>query len=202
MSGKLFRNAELNNSLSSALRSGEHGLVTVPGLIKRVLAEESWREFVTQMGEHVQYERFADFVATPPLKGLGSELSLIRRIVVDDPEALDLYDQAVRTSNGGDRRSESFSVNNIHTERPAGTSQDRALRKLRSDAPELHAEVLAGHISAHAAMVKAGFRPKTFTVRADRPESVARTLRKHLTRDQLRELAEMLADEPPEQQPR
>lgn len=201
MSGKLFRNAELNNSLSSALRSGEHGLVTVPGLIKRVLVEESWREFVTQMGEHVQYERFADFVATPPLKGLGSELSLIRRIVVDDPEALDLYDQAVQNPHGGDHASAESKNNNIQLA-PQGTSKARALRKLRSDAPKLHAEVLAGNISAHAAMVQAGFRPKTFTVRADRPESVARTLRKHLTRDQLRELAEMLADEPPEQQPR
>jgi hypothetical protein len=201
VSGKLFRNAELNNSLSSALRSGEHGLVTVPGLIKRVLVEESWREFVTQMGEHVQYERFADFVATPPLKGLGSELSLIRRIVVDDPEALDLYDQAVQNPHGGDHASAESKNNNIQLA-PQGTSKARALRKLRSDAPKLHAEVLAGNISAHAAMVQAGFRPKTFTVRADRPESVARTLRKHLTRDQLRELAEMLADEPPEQQPR
>lgn len=201
MSGKLFHNAELNNSLSSALRSGEHGLVTVPGLIKRVLAEESWREFVTQMGEHVQYERFADFVTTPPLKGLGSELSLIRRIVVDDPEALDLYDQAVQNPHGGDHTSAESKNNNIQLA-PQGMSKARALRKLRSDAPKLHAEVLAGNISAHAAMVQAGFRPKTFTVRADRPESVARTLRKHLTRDQLRELAEMLADEPPEQQPR
>jgi len=41
-------------------------------------------------------------------------------------------------------------------------------------------------------MVQAGFRPKTFTIRSDRPESIARTLRKQLDPEILRRLIELL----------
>lgn len=174
-------------SLGSALRDGEHGLHTVPWLLKRALAEGSWREFVTQRGERVEHEHFAEFVTTPPLKGIGSSVDLVRRIVADDKEALDLLDQALQNPHGGDQ-----SKNNNIQVAPQGTSAARALRKLRKDAPELHSDVLAGHLSAHAAMVKAGFRPKTFTVRGDRPDSIARALRKNLTREQLADLRKLL----------
>jgi hypothetical protein len=43
---------------------------------------------------------------------------------------------------------------------PDGTSVASALRRLRKDAPALHARVLAGEISPHAAMVQAGFRKR------------------------------------------
>lgn len=182
-------NAVLVEALGSSLMRGGNALQAVPDLLKRVLAEEAWRDFITQRGEHVEHERFADFVTTPPLAGLGAEVALIRRIVADDTEALDLLDQALQSP------ASIHAVSNIHgTERPAGTTKDRALRKLRKDAPEVHAEVLAGRLSAHAAMVQAGFRPKTFTVRADDAESAARTLRKHLPPDQLATLARLLLE--------
>lgn len=47
---------------------------------------------------------------------------------------------------------------------PTGTSTAAALRRLRKHRPDLHAAVLAGRMTAHAAMVAAGFRPKTITV--------------------------------------
>jgi hypothetical protein len=131
----------------------------VPALLKRVLAEGSWREFVTQRGERVVHERFADFAGTPPLKGIGTDVALVRRIVADDPEALDLLDRALQNPHGGDHSK----ANNVQVA-PAGNTRERALRKLRKDAPELHADVLAGRLTAHAAMVQAGFRPRTFTV--------------------------------------
>src|SRR5690606_39932864 len=83
----------LVDALSSALDSGGHGLSNVPVLLKRLLAEEWWREFETVRGEVVRHERFEEFVAAPPLKGLGSEISLIKRIVADDREAVDLLDR-------------------------------------------------------------------------------------------------------------
>lgn len=73
-----------------------------------------------------------------------------------------------------------------------GTSRGYALRKLQTDAPMLHEEVLAGRLSAHAAMVQAGFRPKTFTVRAESAEDVAATLRRRLPPDVLSELVGIL----------
>lgn len=60
-------------------------------------------------------------------------------------------------------------VDNINeVERPTGTSQAAALRRLRKDKPKLHAKVIAGELSANAAMIQAGFRVKTITVRAVR----------------------------------
>jgi hypothetical protein len=182
-------NATLVDALGSALRSGDHGLKTVPGLLKRVLSEGSWREFTTQRGEVVQYERFEDFVVRPPLKGLGATLDLIKRVVASDPEAVDLLDSALQRDVG--RPAETVdNVNGI--ERPTGNTQTAALRRLRKDAPELHAEVLAGHLSAHAAMVRAGFRPKSVTVRVEQPEAVAATLRKHMAPTDVAELARLL----------
>jgi hypothetical protein len=100
-------------------------------------------------------------------------------------------------SAGGDRRSVDFKHNNIIPEKddaPVGTSRAQALRKLRKSAPELHAAVLAGDLTAHGAMVKAGFRLRTMTVRPE-PAAAARTLRKHLTPEQCAELARLLTAE-------
>lgn len=192
MTDRLKLNANLVEALGSALREGDHSIGTVPGLVKRVLREESWREFVTQRGDHVVHQRFTDFVTAQPLRGIGASVDLVRRIVADDVEALDLLDQALSNPSGGstDQRSD---VSIMNSGRPTGTSKEYALRKLRKDAPELHTEVLAGRLSAHAAMVQAGFRPKTFTVRAESAEDVAATLRRRLPPDVLSELVELLA---------
>jgi hypothetical protein len=182
-------NATLVDALGSALRSGDHGLKTVPALLKRVLAEGSWREFTTQRGELVQHERFEDFVVRPPLKGLGATLDLVKRVVSGDPEAVDLLDRVLTERQG--RRTDL--VDNINeVARPTGTSQTAALRRLRKDAPELHAEVLAGSLSAHAAMVRAGFRPKTVSIPISRPEAVAATLLKHMAPDDIAEVVQLL----------
>jgi len=186
MSDQLRGNALVNDTLGSALRSGSSALGTVPALLKRVLAEESWREFVTKRDEHVHHERFTDFVTTPPLKGLGSDVALVRRIVGDDKETLDLLDQALQ--NPAHVHPDG---NNVPV-RPEGNTRTKALRRLRKDAPELHAEVLAGTLSAHGAMVKAGYRPRTISVPVGKPEAVARSLLKYMSADDIAKLIAVL----------
>lgn len=193
MSRLLRARGGLVDALSSALDSGGHGLSNVPVLLKRLLAEEGWREFETVRGEVVRHERFEEFVAAPPLKGLGAEISLIKRIVADDPEAVDLLDRVLQRQVGRPREI----VDNVHNSkgRPSGNSQARALRRLRKDAPELHAEVIAGRLSAHAAMVKAGIRTRTISVPVEHPDRVAAALRRHMTQEQLEELVRHLTDD-------
>ncbi len=213
MSDQLRGNALVNDALGSALRSGGNALGTVPALLKRVLAEESWREFVTKRDEHVHHERFADFVTARPLKGLGADIDLVHRVIEHDREALDLFDQALQKPHGGDRRSADFKIDNISLEtpederpqeapNPGGTAKRQALRKLRKEADggneqaaELHAEVLADRLSAHAAMIQAGFREKTVSVPVGKPERVAAYLRKHMPREALARLVELLTKE-------
>jgi hypothetical protein len=70
--------------------------------------------------------------------------------------------------HGGDRRSEAFKCDtpkrDIKLDQPhqppTGTSAAAAHRRLREQRPDLHARVLAGEATAHAAMIEAGFRKK------------------------------------------
>ena len=178
----------LVEALSSALERGGSGLANAPELLRRLLADESWRSFVTQREELVEYDNFAEFVVTPPLKGLGTTVELVRRVISDVPETVDLLDQALQRPTG--RPIGSVSIRN--TSRPVGTTQAAGLRRLRKDAPELHAEVLAGRLSAHAAMVRAGFRRKTVSVPVDTPEAVAKALRKNLKPEDIAALVKLL----------
>ena len=179
-------------SLGSAIHHGESRLSAVPGLMKRVLREGLWREFVTPMGEVVTYARIEPFVVTPPTKGLGASIELITKLLKGDAEATSLLDEALQRP--AHRPTALVTVDNVHSNRPDGNSEARALRKLRADAPNLHAEVLTGNLTAHAAMIKAGFRKKTLTLPVD-PEAAARTIKRHFTKDQLIELLEHLTTE-------
>lgn len=187
-------NNVLIESLSSALSRGEQSLGVVPDLLKRILAEDAWREFDTRRGEHVTHERFAEFVTTAPLKGLGSDIDLVRRIVAADDMATELLGEALKEKPGPK------SSHDNNTRSRQGDSKAYALRRLHKDAPELHSEVLSGNLSAHAAMVQAGFRQKTISVPVSKPERVAAYLRKHMPREAISRLVVLLIQddgEPP-----
>lgn len=194
-------NAALVEALGSALREGEHGLKTGPALLVRVLREESWRSFVTQRGDKVEHQRFEQFVTTPPLKGLGASMRLIEKLIEsldDEParaEARDLLDRALQRTGGGSSKID-LTVDNLHSEndlaRPSGTSREAGLRRLRKDRPDLHAEVLAGRLSTHAAMVDAGFRQRKVSIPVATPAAAAKALRRNLEPEQIKELVDLL----------
>ena len=189
MTDELRARGNLVDLVGSGIREGGSALDTVPALMKRLLAEEGWRDFVTRMGEHVQHERFSEFVEAAPLAGLGATTELVGRLVADDDDAVVMLREALKEKPGPKR-----SGHNIHRS-PKGTSRSYALQRLRQDKPELHADVLAGRLSAHGAMVKAGFRPKTVSVPVGRPESVAASLRKYMTPDDIARLIALLMRE-------
>lgn len=70
----------------------------------------------------------------------------------------------------------------------ASTSWDLTMRRLARDAPGLHAEVVAGRISAHRAMVEAGLRAERFTVFKTSADAVAGALRRNLPAEMLAEV--------------
>lgn len=74
-----------------------------------------------------------------------------------------------------------------------GTGRDYSLWRLSRDAPALYGDVLAGRLTPHAAMIQAGLRPLSFTVRASSPEVVAATIRRRLPPDWVAEVAAYLA---------
>lgn len=77
-----------------------------------------------------------------------------------------------------------------------GTSADYLTRRIARDHPEILRRMQAGEFpSVRAAALEAGIVPRTQTVRVNDPESVARTLRRYMTPEQLAELVRMLAED-------
>jgi hypothetical protein len=191
VSDRLREAGTLVAHLRRALLDGARDLSTVPVLVKRIIADGMWRERIDPPSARAlgPFRSFEEFVGTPAAKGgIGSSMSQLRGLCKDDIEALDAIDRATQRKDGRPLET----VNNINSSRPRGTSQAQALRRLRKDAPELHAEVLAERLSAHAAMVQAGLRPKTVTVPVTRPESVARALLKYMSADDIAKLIAVL----------
>ncbi len=73
-----------------------------------------------------------------------------------------------------------------------GTDPTYALRRLKRDREDLAEKVISGELSANAAAIQAGFRKRTVSIPLE-PRSIARTLRRHLTDDQLEDLIAELA---------
>lgn len=196
---RLRATGSLVDSLGAAIRNGEADLANVPGLVLKLTGdnprEGPWREFETQMGRHVSHDSFEEFVTTQPLAGLGcASVRQLTGLCTDDvpegPRAREAITRACQRDIGVNQHSEGF--DNIQTLAPTGTSESAALRRLRKDRPDLLERVLSGELKAHAAMIEAGFRPRTVTVRVADPESAARTLRNGMTEEDRLELARLL----------
>jgi hypothetical protein len=157
MPDQLRINDDVVDSLRRSIYYGGNSLKDVPALIKRVLSDGMWRDrIIAKTDERVTFDRFEQFVSAAPLKGLGASMDLVRNIVRDDVEAVDLLDRTV-AHRQGERTDLYNNVKEVESA-PVGNSAEYALRKLRKDAPELHARVIAGDLSPHGAMVEAGFR--------------------------------------------
>jgi len=83
-------NAVLVNALSSSMRSTMNGMESVPGLVRQVIEEDSWRNFTTPRGEQVTHASFESFVTAKPTKGLGYSVAELMRLVADDTETAHL----------------------------------------------------------------------------------------------------------------
>lgn len=192
MTGELRDRALLVESLGSALRNGDHGLKTVPALLKRILTDESWRDFETKRGERVTHDRFIDFVTTRPLRGLGASMELITRIIgTDDPELLRMLRDALKSGRG--RRTD-LEPGMDSTLSAKGEEAALTAERLAREAPDEYAAVLRGERTLNAAAVRAGIRRHRIAIRLDSAESAAETLRKHMSHEQLLALIKLLGE--------
>ena len=82
-------------------------------------------------------------------------------------------------------------VDNVNDVIPDGNTRSYALPRLRSEAPELHARVLNGDLSPHAAMLEAGFRTKTIQSPCT-VGGVVRTIRSNFNADDIAAIVEKL----------
>lgn len=183
--------------LHGYIDAGVTQLDAVPTILKEIIQKGIWRRWYLRAGSKwVEHDTFAEFVAYQRPYGLGESIEKLRALCKWDQEALDLLDRANESRQG--ERSDFF--DNIQEVRgevgaPTGTSPEAALRRLRKDRPDLHAQVLAGELSPHGAMVEAGFRPKKVQIPLDNLERAAKTLVRRLGSDAAVELIGLLLSE-------
>jgi len=169
---------------------GSRDLATVPTLIKRIIADEMWREWADPASgrSYGPFRTFEHFVITPVRNGgLGSSIKQVLALCVDDADAVNAIDAATQRNSGRPKID-----NNVQDKAPVGNANRAALRRLRKDRPDLHAEVLAERISAHGAMVQAGFRPRTIPVPITRPDAIAAALKRNMSAEDFTMLVKIL----------
>lgn len=170
--------------LFSAIQGGQSGLADVPPLVVRVIRENRWQKRMTKLGPET-CKHFEEFVQSPPLKGLGTSMDMLWRLCKEDKEALEAIDAVTKRPPA---------LHNIQgtVSAPTGTSEKAAIRRLNKDRPDLLKQVKSGKLSAHAAMIQAGFRQKSLTVPADVAKA-ARALKRHFTGESLAALIRELS---------
>ncbi len=99
----LVRNENDVTSLQSAIHYGTSSLRTIPGLLKAIIKNEEWRErALSSTGEIVSFKTFDKFVVAKVPTGLETDIKTLKNLCRDDTVALDLIDQAVQGTHGGD----------------------------------------------------------------------------------------------------
>lgn len=193
MTDQLRRNGSLVEMLGGALRDAGHGWTAAPALLRQVLTEGSWREMVTQRGEHVNHERIEEFVTAQPLSGLGATVDLVERLIgTDDPDLLRLWRSARKGRPGRPRKGTEKAVDS--TKISGAERSDLTAERLARDAPDEYEAVRRGEKKLNAAARDAGIRRYRVSVYMDDAVSAARALRKHMAPDQIAELARLLLE--------
>lgn len=204
--GEEVYNGQMGRALYSAIRDGK-AIENIPGLVKLIIKEQCWKRLLIEStGEVKEYTNFAEYITTPPPEGLGTDIETLWRLCGNDIEAQTAIDEVTKRGNGGNNNPNGIggkshktidNVDNIHIDnipdRPDGTTRQAGIRRLRTQRPDLHTRVLAHEISVHAAMIEAGFRPKTVTIPID-PKRAAKTIKQHFTNDQIQILIDSLVD--------
>jgi hypothetical protein len=170
----LREKGSLVQSLWSAVGDASGSLANVPGLVRRVLETEAWRERV-QRGKTYTHPTFLSFITTKPLAGCGWPPEKIEVLLKDEPETLALFRAATVGRKGAHH-------DNVMMKAPQGNSRAYTLDRLKRERPDLFAKVTAGKLSANAAAIEAGFR------KVPQPIEKARKLLPKLTDPEWHEL--------------
>lgn len=174
------------NSAAQAMSSGIADLETFPLLVVRIVKEEMWRQRAIPQRRwelSKEFTHFEEFVEAQPLDGLGTTVADLKVLCAKSIVALDAIDRACKRPQGRPL----VNFDNVQ-DSPTGNSQAAALRRLRSQRPDLHERVISGELSANAAAVEAGFRRKMISVPGEDMQALASSLVRKLSPEQLAEL--------------
>lgn len=187
----------LLDALYYSIRDGKK-IDNIPGLIEQLTAEDIWQEiYVEETERTVTYDRFEDFLTTPPPEGLGVKVDVLKRMIGDDDGTLNLLDDALQGKPGapfGNLNQSGTIDDNVQGSRskaPTGNTRQAGLRRLRLHRPDLLQRVLDHELSVNAAMVEAGFRTKRIMVAAN-VEAVVQALKDNFSEGEIAQIIEAL----------
>lgn len=190
MADKLREAGSVVRSFRAALAEGEGGLKAIPGLLLRIIKDELWRDRLDlSSGQRVHFNRFVDFVTTPPIEGLGEDPETLLDLCKKHDAAYKALVGALKGDHGGDRKSAEYEIksDNITLDIGRGTSRAYGLTWLDENRPDLYEAVLRKEMSVNRAMIQAGQRKKSLSIPLE-PESAARRLAKAFDIEGLRRL--------------
>lgn len=190
---------EMVRQVSHLTKCGASDIQLLIDSLRILLEKKCWRKFTDHVeGKQHEHETWESFVTSAkPFDGLNVTVELIDNMVRDDKALVDLIDQAKQKKpgnpTGANQHAKGGNLDNVkNSSYPSGNSADAALRRLRKERPDLHKQVINREKTPNAAMIEAGFRPKTATIRLDKIESIATTLKKKLSKSQIKKLKEIL----------
>jgi len=145
---------QLCQSTIESLYEATGGLRQFPSLLKKVIAERAWERRVCR-GKVVELGGLRDLITAKPVEGWGEDPSKVEAVIRDDPEALAAFRQAMKCINQHDLPGDNVTGQHI----PTGNSRAYSISRVQRECdPETVAAVMAGELSANAALVKAGVR--------------------------------------------
>lgn len=189
--------------LSKQIRSSSLNLSNIPYLIKQVIQENMWQQFLhPSAGQLVDNEAktFRDFIVSQPPDGIGSDLKEIENILLvqtrsphkDDAdvaqEALELFIDKVAKDEGImdlDTLPESLADKLKEQIDKKSKKASYELRRLKREYPELYQNVQQGELSEYQAAIQAGFRKRRFSLPEGDVMAAATTIKKKFSSDEL-----------------
>lgn len=200
--GELASNGMFVQGLQKLLMGGETNREVLVRSIKDMQVNGSWRAFMRNDKVYRwNAKQFREFIEADRPAGCQSSVSHLEHelrgtdawipyclLIGGEPGG-----QPGNTNAAADKtNSDNITIGNPlmrSASSPRGTSVSSAVRRLHRERPDLLGRVESGELSAHAAMIEAGFRDKAITIPAD-PRKAARRLARHFTREQFSELVD------------
>ncbi len=210
--GELANNGINVTFLRTVLNRSDNNVNIVPKVFEDVAADEAWREFV--LGENPDHvfrfgpADFRRFIEAPRKEG-GCEtpIHVLERMLRGTPSwetflELTRGEPGAPAGNQNAAKPPGTNCDNVTVcspdqtppaPPPTGNAVSYALRRLSKERRDLYELVRDGKLSAHAAMVQAGFRDKQITLPVD-PGKAGRLLARHFTREQFSALVDAALD--------
>ena len=189
-------NGTVVREVISSTASGDQVMSALPGLVRRLIDEQAWREFPAPgLSDVVRHERFSEFISDSPPRGLGGRDSQLLALCGKDQQLADevrrlLYEEipaAAPVIHAGPGRGKT-----LRATKGFEDTADRVVARLKRDDPDLAAKVVRGEVTPNAAAREKGWRKPRIILST--PERVAASLRKWMPREALARLAELLSE--------